>query len=415
MSRQAVLLWLVPLAITGGLLDATAVLNADSFGVGLYVATAALAVSFVLLCLGLDADLRLTVPRFTVTVTLCSLAIIWLMSTLQLGFGIGSAESMLTQCLLRTALIGNFAICLLLFRLPGAAPLLQPALGLFLLPFLLYGLYDFAAQLLGWPRFLDPLRNNASLAISTQSGAQGWIELPRLSSLAAEPSHCIMHLALAFVLAARSRGWFCWLLLLLALAFAVGTFARSVWAVLAAAALAAAGVRLLERWRDVLPRPTVTAALGTAAVLLPFAAAAAPLLIPLPADADPSLAERVDSSRAALQLFFAHPFAGVGFQGWVGRFYQFSTELGGELAPLLFVHNGLAAMLAALGIAGAIIIYGPLLLILGADNLSAPAKAWWLTVFAIVNLGGDYFALASSWTTLAILLSLPPVLDRTAP
>lgn len=407
-TTRAGVAWLVPLAAVGGMLDATAIANVGSFGLGIFLATGGLAGAFLLLSLALDPHTRIAVPRLLVAATLTTLAVIWLATTVQLATGVGRIEVMLTQCMLRTLLIGNFAVCVLLFRLPGAPRILEQAVLVLLAVFLLYGLYDLIAQVFGLPRFLNALRNNSSLGISQYQGAQGWIQLPRLSSLAAEPSHTVMHLALAFAIATRLRGKLRWILLLLALAFAVGTFARTVWLVLVGAGAAAFGIWLLETLRDELPRASVNIALGAAAVALPFAAAAVPLLTTLPPDADLSLSERLDSSRTALRFFFDYPLTGVGFQGWAGQFYQFTPELAGTFESLFFIHNGVAAYLGALGIVGAIVIYFPVVLILWADNLSNPAKGWWLTVFTLFNLGGDYFAFASTWTTLAIILSLQP-------
>lgn len=409
-ASLAVLRYFFPLVVAAGLLDATAILNTGSFGIGVYIPASGLAGLLMLIIAVRHAPLEtyLTPTEFFV-VALAFLGI-WTSASSQLWQSIGSPPIILTQSMLRTMLLGQMLVMLLLCRMIDDSAYVERVTLAFLSLFLLYGLYDFAAQVLGWPRFLNFLRNNESFFVSQQTGEQGWIRLPRLSSLAPEPSLTTFHVALSYFLASRMQRWRRSFYLVVT-AFLIGTFARSLWVVVLAGAGGALGMALLRRAAPGLPRRTSILTLGLAACLLPAIATFAPLFTVPAVDADPSVVERIDSSASALRLFFEHPLTGVGYQGWSGSYFRFSDVLYGSIRALNQVHNGYSAQLAALGVIGAVIIYLPSLLVLSASNLSSVEKGWWLAGFSASALGGDFLSAPSTWTVLALVLVLaaPPV------
>jgi hypothetical protein len=267
----------------------------------------------------------------------------------------------------------------------------------------LYGLFDFVAQVLHLPRFLNFLRNSESFAITQSVGDQGWLRLPRIMGLAAEPAHTMLPLALAMFVFFRLGGWKRALLLSLSVLFCVATFARSVWIAIAGAALLAFAFRMLEmmcRWRA---REVGSGALAAVALVLPLAMFVLPVVLPIAADADLSVLKRMDSSRAGFQLFMDNPVAGVGFEGWVGYPFGFGDDMQAT-SLIFFVLNGVAIYLAALGVLGLLVVYLPLVLVVTARGLTLAEKGWWTGVVGLSHFGGDYLVFASFWTSIAVVV-----------
>jgi hypothetical protein len=266
-----------------------------------------------------------------------------------------------------------------------------------------YGLYDFFAQILELPRFLDWLRNKSSFNITRAQGAQGWIGLPRIMSLAAEPSHTLMPIALTFFVASRLQGWQRIGLLSLAVLFTLGTFSRSCWIAYLGGAAAAAAASVLNKW-DGDPRNSERLNYSMIA-LLPVIVLCTPFFTSDHSWSDTSFIERTDSSRAGVWLFLEEPLLGVGYFGWQGQTSRFSSLLMGLPDNISSLHNGVAVNLAAFGIGGAAIVLLPLVLVARARGLSVAEKSWWIAVTALGMLGGDYLSLPSTWTAIGIAIT----------
>lgn len=390
--------------IVCGLLDATAVLNISTFGVGAYVAADVFALGVLAFHARAVGWSQIVVKRDTMILALVLVALIWLFATLQTWFELTDTWRVLTQSTLRTLLVVHFLVCTVFIEMVDDKRFLLKVVALSITLYLLYGMYDFLAQLVGYPRFLNALRNSQSFNVNQAIGGQGWIGLlPRLSSLAAEPSHTAMQVLLGFYLAATfvSR-WRRAGLIILTLAFCVGTFARTIWIAVAGAIVGAMFSSLLMRGgRDL--RKTAAMLVVAIAVLLPMAVLTFPLFTRLPADADLSISERFDSSKAGLLFFAQHPLLGVGLHGWDNHpTHDVVDRISAAPGDLREIFNGVAAYLAALGVAGLFVVYAPLALLLR-SNLAVAEKTWWVCAYSLTLLGGDYLALVSTWTTIAIV------------
>jgi O-antigen ligase len=348
---------------------------------------------------------RQRVPRDAIAAGLLFVAIIWLLAILQVWFEPSDPFRLFTQTTLRTLLVGHFLLCLALLSDIQDERFVLTCLAWIVFIYISYGIYDFVAQIFKYPRFLNALRNNHTFSINQGFGVQGWIFLPRLSSLAAEPSHTAVPAILALYIAARLGGWKRVVLLGLTLLFCVGTFARTIWiAVLGAAGAWIVTAALSRLGAD--GRRAATAFVVVMAIALPLSVLAVPLLLPVAADADASILDRFDSSRAGVLLFQAHPIIGIGFHGWDSHpIYAVTDRVASSTGYLSNILNGIASYLAALGLVGLVIVYVPIWLILRAGSLHAVEKAWWIGAYSLVLLGGDYLALASTWTVLAVAIS----------
>lgn len=392
------------LVLICGLLDATAVVSTATFGIGVYIVADAIAVTILIARAVILPNPVEGIPRRHLTAGAACIGLIWLLTIIQVWKQVGTASTLFTQASLRTILIGHFLVCSTIIVTADKAKLLRTTLACGLALYLAYGLYDMAAQLLGYPRFLSFLRNNASFFISTEEGAQGWIQLPRLSSLAAEPSHTLIHVSLALFVFMYMRGLSRILGVMLAITFALGTFSRTLWMTILGASIVTLGIRTLHRFERNSGAPYSRAAVFIAALCLPVIVITVPLLPSIGETGDLSFMERLDTSRTALWLFLDNPLLGVGFQGWQGQYFFFSDKLIGPAHGLSQVHNGFAVYLAAMGIAGLTIVYAPLLLLVSSEHLSPPAKGWWISTYCLSALGGDYIAMPSTWTALAVAL-----------
>jgi hypothetical protein len=395
---------LLGFALTCGILDATAAFNTASFGIGVYIVASGLC-GFILIlrskALG-DAERDSDgIPSIVLKAALFTIALLWLYAFLQISLQIADPQSLLTQTTVRSILIGHFLVLVLLIRVVDDQDYLQRLLRVVLFIYLSYGIYDLGAQALHLPRFLNFLRNSQSAAITTMVGAQGWIHLPRIMSLASEPSATMLPLALGMFLYARLRGLKRFLLLSMCVVFCIGTFARSVWIAIVGASCLALGFRLLEAlWGRSSPR--VTASLATAAALvLPMLILYIPFLTRIPANADQSLVERTGSSRASVSIFADHALTGIGFEGWTGRIFGQGDAVNG-LSSVGYIHSGVGVYLAALGIAGLLVVYLPILLIMSNRSLSLVAKGWWIGIYCFATLAGDCLALSATWTAIAV-------------
>jgi hypothetical protein len=400
----------VVIFVAAGLLDATALFNTPTFGFGVYMAADLITLAL-LVTVAFAGDRKPPgIPSDILAACAVCIGVLWLVILAQVWNQIGIENTLFSQATLRTILIGHFLIGAMLLSMVERWRGFRTAVTWILFFYLSYGIYDIAAQFMGIPRFLEPLRNNVSLAVSVQQGAQGWIQLPRLSSLAAEPSHTLMHVALAFFLFMHLRGKARLFWLVLALAFTVGTFSRALWISMLGSGAIAFAFRILAG-RSTL-RFSRTAAIA-AGFMLPVLALLVPIVGTPGENADLSVLERFDSSRSALWMFIQNPFLGVGFQGWQGHFFSFNGALAGGASALNQIHNGFAVYLAGLGLAGAVFIFLPSLLVATSDRLTPAAKGWWLGICSLSAVGGDYLAMPSTWTVLAVVLSMPVLADET--
>lgn len=397
---------LCALVLCCGLLDATAIYNTNTFGISVFVVASGIAGLSIVLSTAPDVRGTATLKYTHLVACILCLAIFWLIACVQLAMRVQADDKVFTQTMLRTLVIGHFIVCLTILKLVDDREYVKSVLFWCLLIYLSYGIYDFAAQIFQYPRFLDPLRNNASFFISRQTGTQGWIALPRLSSLAAEPSLTAMPVALSAYLAFQFRGPRRFLLIALCTLFVLGTFARSVWITMVGGTLLVVGMKVLKHWsrRSGLD-PTKLALLILAICLPPIVMASSDFITPGP-NADTSELIRVEASRAGIDMFLHHPLVGVGFEGWRGSAASFKGHVFGSAQIITEIDNGFSLYLASLGLLGIFAIYTPLFLILTQPRISVSATAWWVGIYCFSALNTDFISLASTWTALAVIMTL---------
>ncbi len=397
---------LCALVLCCGLLDATSVFNTDTFGIGVFILASGIAGLSIAFTAAPDVRGTATLKYAHLAACIIYLAILWLMVCVQLAMRIQADDRLFTQAMLRTLVIGHFIVCLTILKLVDDREYVKSVLFWFLLIYLLYGIYDFAAQILHYPRILDFLRNNTSFFINRQTGSQGWISLPRLSSLAAEPSMTTMQVALTAYIALQFSGWRRFLLMTLCVLFVTGTFARSVWITMLGSALLATGMSLLKRWSRRTGVDFTRLALLLIAICLPLVIMTSSYTLTPGSNADLSELIRVESSRAGVDMFLRHPFLGVGFEGWRGSGAAFTGHVFGSFQSITQINNGFAVYLASLGLLGLFAIYTPLLLILTQPRISPAATAWWIGTYCLSALNTDFITVASTWTALAVMMAL---------
>ena len=397
---------LCALVLCCGLLDATSVFNTETFGIGVFIVVSGFAGLSIVISARPDLRAAAALKYTHLSACIIYLAILWLIVFVQMTMQVQAGDRLFTQTMLRTLVVGHFIVCLTVLKLVDDREYVKAVLFWFLLIYLAYGIYDFAAQILHYPRFLDFLRNNTSFDISRQTGSQGWISLPRLSSLAAEPSMTTMPVALSAYLALQFKGARKVLLLTLCTLFVIGTFARSVWITMLASALLAAAMSLLKRWTAKTGLDLTRVVSLLLAILLPLIVMASPYLVTPGPNADLSELIRVESSRAGVDMFLHHPFLGVGFLGWRGSSASFTGHVFGSFQVITQVNNGFSAYLASLGLLGTFVIYTPLFLIMTQPRISVSGVAWWLGIYCFSALNTDLLTVASTWTVLAVMMTL---------
>lgn len=398
---------LCALVLCCGLLDATSILNTDTFGIGVFIVASGIAGISIAISATPDVRGTATLKYAHLAACIIYLVILWLMVCVQVAMQVQAGDRLFTQTMLRTLVVGHFIVCLTILKLVDDREYVKSVLFWFLLIYLTYGIYDFAAQILHYPRVLDFLRNNTSFSINRQSGSQGWISLPRLSSLAAEPSMTTMQVALSAYVSLQFKGARRFLLMALCVLFVIGTFARSVWITILGSALLAAAMSLLQRRSKRTGLDFTKLALLLLAVCLPIIVMTSYYVLNPGSTADLSELIRVESSRAGIDMFLQHPFVGVGFEGWRGSTASFPGHVFGSLQTITQINNGFSVYLASLGFLGICAIYTPLFLILTQPRLSVSAAAWWVGIYCLSALNTDFITVASTWTALAVMMTLP--------
>ena len=397
---------LVGLLAVSGILDATAVLNTASFSIPVFYAS----VFFALLVIGLsffrvaprNTVLVPLMPRSPGVVALGLLIVLWSVPLLQVILGIADFQVQLPQVILRTSLIGFFITFLVCMQEVSDREAVLKIFTFALAFYFLYGLYDFTAQLLKLPRFLDFLRNSQSILVSREFGDQGWLGIPRAVSLSAEPSHTgsiiLLGMYIGFMRPEGNtkRQW----LGILAIVFALLTVSRTVWVMVAGVLLMAIVYRLVG-WVVLRYAPAIRRSIVALAVLiLPLASALTVIAGDLVGN-DVSAQKREITTLLGFNIFFDHYWIGTGFFNWNSYYFDYPSLLSSDAAPG-YLHNMLGIYLSSLGIWGVLYVILPVVLLLHPDNQKASTKVMLVTGYCLMALGVDFTVLGSFWTLLAV-------------
>ena len=329
-----------------------------------------------------------------------------------LGFGV-NPQVQLVQCIARTTWPTYFTMSIIFYRAAKAEYVFFKALLCLGCVYVLYGFYDISAQIYGLPHFLEFVRNNHSTYVST-AVTGGWIGLPRISSLAAEPSLTSTPIMIFFATCAiMLTGWRRNTGFLLLIIFTIGTAARSLWLVAAISVIGTMGAKLAEYFSSDLNRARWSkASLAAGCFLLPILLLSIRLSVPSD-DKDFSIQERQEATRAGFELFQSNPVVGLGFEAKNVYYRNYADRLSNFTTTPTVIHNGLAAYISSLGVIGFLMFEIPFLLIVIDGNLSFRWKVYWLSVMLMLLQIGDLTYQSSFWVVLIFAtLQTKVVLER---
>jgi ABC-type multidrug transport system fused ATPase/permease subunit len=384
-----------------GLLDATAIFNFAGFGIPIAWALTAILIFRLwhdreALPQVYAANINL---RLCLNASLCFTALLWSISAIHTFVRGEDAQANLFQCISRTSTPIFMVAATTFLALTKTNRQAWNSLLAFGCLYVVYGLYDLAAQIAGMPRFLEFLRNSNSIHIAHE--ITGWTGTPRVASLASEPSTTSIPL-IVFASAIISKMKIEWLrafLLVLCVIFVIATFARTLWLVIIGTMAACLLMKMLLSLKKTDANRIASAGLFVIALWLPI------LMLVVRVglggeDIDYSVAERQESTRAGYESFLAHPIVGSSFTALENNYRIYSSYLSHFLTAPAAIHNALATYMANLGIFGYIMFSIPLVMIVILHNLPALWKCFWLSTFILVAQGHDMMYFPSFWTAL---------------
>lgn len=310
------------------------------------------------------------------------------------------AQTELTHAPMRILFLVYFCICVCVLR----GDIVQSCvvwLRRILIVAALYGIYQVPAKILGLPLPLDWLRNNPSLG-QYDFNTAGWVAVARATSIFAEPSAAavpvvllvILNLSLPASRFSKLVGWFA------AVGFAALTFSRTIWVGVAVALVWYALGKLhvvKKNLAIVLPSISVLLVLGT--FLLPVLAG--------PADSsdDLSTQERVNSMFLALRLIEQRPIIGFGWNSYETLLPEVST-VGLYLDPSVettHIHNMFLAYVQQGGIAGLVLAFFPIFLIIIPRHVPVEVRCATFFGFLVIAASADILYAALPWFWVALL------------
>jgi O-antigen ligase len=271
-----------------------------------------------------------------------------------------------------------------------------------------YGAYQLPAKLLGMPLFLDWLRNNRSLLMYDYNEA-GWIGIARANSIYAEPSQATVPILVLLILnihldASKTSKVLGWIVLVL---FAVATFSRTAWIVVATAIIAwlwsrsrhALALSLLGKRRSLLITGTLILFL-----VLPFWG-----LIEANSDGDLSAQERSGGIVVGLNSIKDAPLLGHGWNSFADVARRYS-DIPIFLDPQIdfgFIHNMIISYVQQAGLSGLLLAALPFFLLIYWST--APP---WITYSTLASFliaaefGGDIGYSSLTWLWIALLINM---------
>jgi hypothetical protein len=391
---------LTSLVLFAGILDATALLElSDSFILAFWVAVP---LGLAALWLYSLAGQPIVTSGAAMLLGAVLLIAFWLPPTIEMTLGVVSPEIVLKQDIARTVLVSYFLILQSLVLTSGDSIRCARILRGFLIFYIGYGLFDFCGQLLGWPGLLDFMRLGAT---TFARGAQGWLSIPRVMSLSAEPSLTLLPILLTLYLAIffPMRRWPRRLLLLATFAFALLTISRTVWVVVLACLLVCTAAHQLWRNRALRPWLEASPILVMILVSIQFSLSASTVASGF---TDESASIRAATTQMGLRIFGDYPWLGIGPNNFGHVFAQYSSGLFDPLAAAKSnINSGLAYYLQGYGIAGFAIYFLPMLLIAAMKNVPLSARLGWVTAFSIAGTLTDIYYLPHAALVLAVLVA----------
>jgi len=271
-----------------------------------------------------------------------------------------------------------------------------------------YGVYQIVAKFLGWPLFLDWLRNNRSFYIYDYDMG-GWVGIIRATSIYAEPSQATIPILVLFMLNLRikssSMSTFAgWLTLVL---FTLATFSRGVWATL----LVAIAASLLFRSVKLCALVETKRLALTAVVLV--------LLLVLPVwgfiransnDGTDDLSAQTRSGGIVLGVHMIQDAPILGF-GWnsfddVAQHYAaVPLDVDADI-DFSIIHNTVISDMQQAGLSGFVLAALPFIVLIGWSTAPTWMTFCTLASFLVAAELGDIGYSSLTWLWLAILINM---------
>jgi len=269
-----------------------------------------------------------------------------------------------------------------------------------------YGVYQIPAKLLGFPLFLDWLRNNRSLLMYDYNEA-GWVNLVRANSIYAEPSQAAVPMVVLFILnvyvrTSKASRIFGWTVLVL---FGAVSFSRTAWVALAMATIALLLARSSAVRNVLLTKHfALIVAFLVALLLLPFWA-----VIGANGDADLSAQERSAGIVLGINTIKDAPILGHGwnsFKDIAEKYSDVPLAIDPEI-EFTFIHNMVISYFEQAGLAGFLLAALPFILII----LWSTGPPWMSLVTLLAFLfaaefGNDIGYYSLTWLWIALLINM---------
>lgn len=282
--------------------------------------------------------------------------------------------------------------------------------------FFLYGVYQVPARLLGWPLFLDWLRNNKSY-LAYGYDAAGWINMVRATSVYAEPSQATVPMIVAILLniylpAGRMSRFVGWISIVL---FAAASASRSMWLSIATLVVVLSLTRIRAmRW---FLRPRSFAPL--AVVIL--AAAVFPMWAFVAVNNstnDLSAQDRSGSVVVGSYMIRDAPLIGLGWNSaerLAGSYLSGHSIARAAEIRANFIHNMIVSYWEQAGIVGLVFAILPYILLWRWST--APLEITWATIASMLiasELGEDIGYYSLTWLWMALLINMDTIEARLA-
>lgn len=393
-----------------GVLIATSIVNVGDSGLAFFYLLFPLAAIALLFPGGWAPWLRMSSDSLWLLVLVTSVAILLLGTTLLQILVIHSAEpvSEVVHFVSRVSFLAYFAVAQRLIR----AEIVNKTLiwlRRLLIIVCAYGVYQVPAKLLGFPLFLDWLRNNHSFLMYDYNDA-GWISVARANSIYAEPSQATVPLVALFILnvivpAKNVSKSFGWIVLVL---FAVATFSRTAWVALAVAIVALLLSRSQFLRRALLQkRIAVVIIFMILLLLMPFWGVVS--MSNRDTEADLSEQERSAGIILGLNSIRDAPILGHGwnsFKDVADRYADVPLMIDSEI-EFTFIHNMVISYIEQAGLAGFLLAALPFVMLICWST--APTWITFSTLAAFLfaaEFGGDIGYASLTWLWMALLINM---------
>ena len=271
-----------------------------------------------------------------------------------------------------------------------------------------YGVYQIAAKLLGWPLFLDWLRNNRSFYIYDYD-VGGWVGIIRATSIYAEPSQATIPILVLFMLNLRLKSssmsnFAGWLTLVL---FTLATFSRGVWATLLVAAAASLLFRSVKLCALVeTKRPALTAVVLVLLLVLPVWG----FIRANSNDGADDLSAQTRSGGIVLGVHMIQDAPLLGF-GWnsfgdVAQHYAaVPLDVDADI-DFSIIHNTVISDMQQAGLSGFVLAALPFIVLIGWSTAPTWMTFCTLASFLVAAELGDIGYSSLTWLWLAILINM---------